>query len=984
MKNQKFLGLILPIIFILGCGIAYGNGADVSTFEELQTAVANKKTPINFLVDALEFKDSLQVDYSLELFGKKNGITKLDGGNSNNFFNFTPEAATFTVDSVEFIRNLTHSSDEAAIHIDEGSTNYLFRNSSFAGNNSSKEGGVIYAEENSSLTFEGVTTFTKNFSSTLGGVIYSKGSADNKNNLIFKDSVYFENNSSSECYGGGGAIYAINSNLRFIRGDDNSQISSSNLVFRNNLISGGNGGSIYLEYSDFEFETKVNFHDGIASYGGAMFLYESSGTFGGADIPDSDRTFSFRRNIASIQGGAIYIGNFNEFSYITFRGPVVFESNIARHGGAMYVDGYLTEDKSENLTFDRMVIFRKNSADFGGVMCINYNTNVNFNAGLRLWNNTTNINFLSGAITVNGHNIDTMATVNITQNDPNNYSIFKNPRSNAIYMEGRATINFNIEKGDVYLYDAIIGRQPYSPEYPNVINIYGDGWFNVREGGSIVDNIILNNQGKLSLTNPEATELNLTNFTNSGTIQIGIFPENNVCDKIRAGTITIAHGSILNVVAAKGTYSNGNTYDILISEEPIVENDGAKINLILQPGINATGMLSDDGKIYRIVLRNEITLYNSHPYMDKLELEDDEDYMLNRKYSNYSFFKNIEGLDYSQYSVASSLDDILNAEEDTDIKNAIYSEIINKLTPEEQKIVLSQLSAHFPADVISAVMLSNGLYNNFLSRAIISDAGGFWIEPLYTEIKLAKKTKDSLLGALVGINYNFGNVPIGFHINLNKHSISGEHSSKATVETAAIGFHGGLILDSLDMIFILEFHKGNYNINRSIEKLDKVANSELSSNTLSIAAEIGVKFEFVNFMTLRPFIGIQQTELVHGDVSEKDAGVFNLEIENAKHSLAVGRLGFGLMAIGNFEPFVNLEGKYIISGKTPELSAHFLDSGNYPIKSIGTEYTKFILDVSAGFNQKLWKRVIFSLVANYQNSASIGILSAGIGLKWKL
>ncbi|MDR2778139.1 MAG: autotransporter domain-containing protein, partial [Rickettsiales bacterium] len=860
----------------------------------------------------------------------------------------------------------------------------------------------IYIGEYSSLNLEGISNFNKNTSAEAGGAIYSEGSSINKNNLFFFGSTAFEDNASTGYNNGGGAIFAKNSNVKF--GQENENLAGK-VIFRNNIITYGNGGAMCLDHSNFEFNVaETSFADNMAIYGGAVYSYESFGTFGGINGTTdsySDKTLIFRRNLAFTSGGAIYINNFDEFLNLKFLGPTVFESNIANmEGGAIVADGYLvTDDKFECLVFDfsRMAIFRKNISDLGGAMYIRYNTNMNFNGGIRLWNNTVHLNDLSGVIHLDGHNTNTMVTINITQNDPQNYSIFKNPGSNGIYMERRATINFNIKDGDVYLFDSIRGEEPIIYEEGelvskfNTINIYGNGWFNVREGGSI-DIIDLNNSGKLSLTNPEATKLNLLNFTNSGTIRIGIFPKDNVCDKIAAKTIVINQGSILEIVAAKGTYGNGSSFDLLISEEAILRNENAEISLNPQQGLNVVGVLSDDGKIYRIFFTGENIIQSTHPSMEKLELEDDGDYIFGIRHLNSSYsFETIDGLDINQRNVARLLDSILNitdtnSETEKKIKDILNNEIIEKLDVEEQKIFLDQVSARFQADITDCTLLASDVRSSIYSKINGDGSVGIWVEPLYKNIKLAKMTGGSLYGTLAGVDYNFKNIPLGLYVNLNKYLLSGEYdSNRATIKTDGIGLYGGIILGNFDLKLILALHRNNYSITRSIEKLNRTAASESQGNTFDVNGEIGLKFKPLSLIAIRPFFGIQGTMVTRSAIVENNASEFNLEIESSKHLLAIGRFGLNFAIVGSkFEPFLNLEGKYVIRGGNSKLSANLAGYRKKSFENFGTEYKKLILGATVGFSYKLWKNLVISAVIDYQtNGVALEILTASAGLKLK-
>ncbi|MDA3852179.1 MAG: hypothetical protein PF447_13065, partial [Spirochaetaceae bacterium] len=241
--------------------------------------------------------------------------------------------------------------------------------SRFHYNNSILNGGAIYLDMSSNLTFD-QTWITYNSANQHGGAIFANtgsnlfiagqqfqnNSADNDGNYLgdggaiylidgnitINDYVNFQSNNASN----GGAIYSVNSTL-FI--DDN-------IGFNNNMAT-SRGGGIYVDASTSMVITNQNSFNGNSAgdNGGALFISNST-----------NRTFKdlrFDNNTALINGGAMCLIDstnnrlINNFFYSNHADN---DDNSSGSGGAIF--------QSNSTLWSIQNFFVENSADNGGAI----------------------------------------------------------------------------------------------------------------------------------------------------------------------------------------------------------------------------------------------------------------------------------------------------------------------------------------------------------------------------------------------------------------------------------------------------------------------------------------------------------------------------------------------------------------------------------------------------------------------------------------
>ncbi len=198
-------------------------------------------------------------------------------------------------------------------------------------NSASRTGGAIGAISSSLITGDKVW-FINNVADNEGGAIRFDG-LFTSNGLISLSGNFLNNRAKN-----GGAVYMVTGRgrrevtIRNINVTGNSGsglwITNCNITFRGyvNLInnSGTLGGAIYSENSFLSFTENVAFENNSAESGGAFYMLYGSSSF-------SDRTL-FTYNDASRNGA------WSTVCSVRVRGTLNIVSNLARNGGAMYLE----------------------------------------------------------------------------------------------------------------------------------------------------------------------------------------------------------------------------------------------------------------------------------------------------------------------------------------------------------------------------------------------------------------------------------------------------------------------------------------------------------------------------------------------------------------------------------------------------------------------------------------------------------------------
>lgn len=213
-------------------------------------------------------------------------------------------------------------------------------------NNEAKLGGAISSlEADSKITIQNTTFENNKATEENGGAIYSQSPLEIKNS-IFKSNIAKES--------GGGIMTCNNSTLNIVGGR-----------FEENQAN-GSGGAIYIPENKLTVQG-TKFQGNQAKWGGGIMTYGELDMTGG----------SFEKNHATKDGGAIYVGE----KSATLKGTTFKENTAVEKGGALYVDGLVTDDndvKSVNadlkVTIAEKTKFESNTAgqEGGAIYTIPY------------------------------------------------------------------------------------------------------------------------------------------------------------------------------------------------------------------------------------------------------------------------------------------------------------------------------------------------------------------------------------------------------------------------------------------------------------------------------------------------------------------------------------------------------------------------------------------------------------------------------------
>ncbi|MDR2778595.1 MAG: hypothetical protein LBB13_03835, partial [Rickettsiales bacterium] len=227
----------------------------------------------------------------------------------------------------------SYNGDGGAIYAKDSSLTFGKLLATFENNSSIGSGGAIYGYHGTKLIFSGDVIFRKNSSVDSGGAIRFQGlDANDRNSFEFKGNATFVRNSTTEGgNGNGGAIFVENSSLTF----------EKLATFENNG-SRGDGGAI------------CGNHGTELTFGGEVIFTENSSAGAGGAIRSRGKNAA-NKNILKFEGNATFVGNsankdgygghsyngyggaiFVENSSLTFGGLATFENNRARCGGAIF------------------------------------------------------------------------------------------------------------------------------------------------------------------------------------------------------------------------------------------------------------------------------------------------------------------------------------------------------------------------------------------------------------------------------------------------------------------------------------------------------------------------------------------------------------------------------------------------------------------------------------------------------------------------
>ena len=296
-------------------------------------------------------------------------------------------SSTLTLSKTRFTGNNATDGNGGAMFIDGGSNVSFVGETMFLNNSSNNYGGALYVV-NSSVSWTGVSNFSENSALSSGGALY----VVNGSTVSWTGNTIFEGNSAHSVSGGG----------LFIEGDsDASWCADANFV---NNSAGYEGGAIFVNLgSNVSWSGGANFSDNTAESGGggAMLIAHSSTVVFSGDT-------AFVKNRCSAEGGAVSsralgsrssITSGNPKSFLVVNGSIRFANNTCgSNGGGLAMLGGLSLALENNT-----VTFIGNVAENagGGVFILSTKVSPVF----------TTVNFLSnsaetgGGVSIDGYRV---------------------------------------------------------------------------------------------------------------------------------------------------------------------------------------------------------------------------------------------------------------------------------------------------------------------------------------------------------------------------------------------------------------------------------------------------------------------------------------------------------------------------------------------------------------------------------------------------
>ena len=210
--------------------------------------------------------------------------------------------STVLIKDSDFLDN-TAVSFGGVLRLEQSNTNIT--GSRFENNTALQRGGAISAKS-SEIFIAGKTTFCQNIAHSYGGAIDMEIS--NITILNGSDDYEYEVNINNNTASQGGGISVFGSKL-YIRASTNI---GYNTAFENDTDD-NYGGALYAQDTLISFGSTLEFFHNQATFGGAVFL--SNSTFEDGILADENRSYevTFASNHAADSGGTLFVYDNNCF-----------------------------------------------------------------------------------------------------------------------------------------------------------------------------------------------------------------------------------------------------------------------------------------------------------------------------------------------------------------------------------------------------------------------------------------------------------------------------------------------------------------------------------------------------------------------------------------------------------------------------------------------------------------------------------------------
>jgi outer membrane protein OmpA-like peptidoglycan-associated protein len=429
--------------------------------------------------------------------------------------------------------------------------------------------------------------------------------------------------------------------------------------------------------------------------------------------------------------------------------------------------------------------------------------------------------------------------------------------------------------------------------------------------------------GTLNMQNDSAEEISVKDFKSVTNTKIDIF-SNGKSDKIIAENAEI--GGKIDIRAGVGRYRDAE-YELIIATR------GALSGEFISKSISDLSLeyeVSYASDIVRLLVKSGIKV---------------------------SRFNILDGLSYNQRETARTFDEMSQDPSDGWVKVLSDMETERSVGDVEKvKDFLARTSGYFLANVIrsaSAESSGEAVYEKIKSYERGETGNSVW-----AQLKGGAETykgndnslgdyKDLSVGLMLGIDRYIEEkgIMIGGYGKINKENIEQE-GSKAQGSKSGLGVYGGYIEEGYELKGMLE---GSYDI-LSTERavMGEIGRGDIKAFTIRGDIEGALKYEMSEEVKIKPYLGLEISDTGYERFKEKGAGIYNLDVKEGSYIRSGARIGAGIeYEKEKIRGYAKAEGKYILSGREPEIESEFMETG-IKFKSRGSEEGMIEMGIGIG------------------------------------
>jgi predicted outer membrane repeat protein len=855
-------------------------------------------------------------NYPSHLFMRAASVpTSFSGNSSTMVFDVSGSSVSF--------ENIGFKNMQGNVFIKSENSTLNFENAAFENNDSGYDYSAFVFNEGSKVNFSGETVFAFN-KGFYGGGFYAEGVE-----MEFNGKTVFENNQSMSAGGGFVSQWSLNTLERSVINFNDEVIFASNTASLS-------GGAFFATTSDINFNNSATFQNNKSgSEGGAALISGASVNFNGFTL--------FEKNQASGNGGALAV-NTDILYTVNLSAVSEFKENEAGGaGGAIYV--------KESVVTLQNASFTNNKAAAGGAV------------------------FLVGDADYESYAQLNINTVNNGATD--NKTVFQGNTaggvSNALHLAEYSSVTFITASGAaVEMYDGI--KSGTDTAFMIVsgagnFNLYADadiynldlksGVFNLSASNKLdVVNLNADKDSVLNMKNSSVSNvINVKNFNFNGTLKVDGGEEDNSGDKIVAENVFLGADSKLDI----------QTDAAVTAEKNYRKRYYKTLEYAVRVGSFSAITLNDGLSLSALSIGSEV-FYGDNWLTVSLTGND-----ISTKFSK------ISGLSYNQLQVAETFDKISSSQTISADLDERIAEIDAFGTDDIKKSALFDVSGYFLANVIRSAAVGSEkqeIYNRIRYQDMNAhNLCGIWAQAraqsseIYEDENSRNKYKDYAAGALAGWDMMFdkSGFLLGIYGKYDKHEIKQDLRNEATLEESGGGIYAGVLKDDWEIKTLISASADNFVTSRYVTFANRTAKAEFSAVTVAADFEGAIRAYVTEDILFRPFVGIEFKNTAYESFTEKNAGDLSLNVNDGNYSRSSARIGLGIGSDEDvtFEWYAAVEGKYLLTPETPEITSSFIAAPE-TFKSKGAREGSTIIGLGAGASYRLFNIFKIFMSASYQ------------------